>query len=135
MEYRLGKNGISISIALVGLVAFALLSLYPRESADSSGFRDPENLKLLVEEENTPHLLLDVRTPAEYKSGYIPTADNLPLQVIENQLPAVPKDSLLILYCRSGNRSAQAKRILEKAGYTKVVDFGGINRWPFELNR
>ncbi|WP_319561703.1 rhodanese-like domain-containing protein [Marispirochaeta sp.] len=135
MEYKLQKNGILFAIALVGLVSFALLSLYPRETGDSSGFRDPEKLQLLIEEESTPYLLLDVRTPVEYKSGYIPTAENLPLQVIGNNPPAVEKDSLLIVYCRSGNRSAQAKRFLEKEGFTNVVDFGGINRWPFELNR
>ena len=135
MEYRLEKKRIILLIALAVLVCFTLLSLYPREGSTDSFFRDPENLKHLVENQDSPYLLLDVRTPSEYSSGYIPTAHNLPLQILGENLPETPRDSLIILYCRSGNRSSQAARLLQKEGYTNVVDFGGINRWPYGLNR
>jgi rhodanese-related sulfurtransferase len=134
MKHRLETKRIVLYLVILGLAVFTLLSLYPREPGDSSTYRDPEQLRQLVEEQSTPHLLLDVRTPAEYTSGHIPTARNLPLQIIAENLPAAPRDSLIILYCRSGNRSAQAKRILENEGYTNIVDFGGINRWPWELS-
>jgi len=135
MEYRLEKKRIILVIALAVLVSLTLLSLYPREVAETSPYGDPENLQQLIESRETPYLLLDVRTPSEYAAGYIPTARNLPLQSIPDTLPEAPRDSLIILYCRSGNRSAQAAKLLQKEGYTNIVDFGGINRWPYELNR
>jgi phage shock protein E len=72
-------------------------------------------------------VFIDVRTPEEYAAGYIDGAENLPLANIQSgQLPDVSKDAKLYLYCRSGNRSAQAKSVLESAGHTNVIDLGGI---------
>ncbi|MFW5710830.1 MAG: rhodanese-like domain-containing protein [Spirochaetota bacterium] len=51
-----------------------------------------------------------------------------------SQPPDVPKQQLVIVYCRSGSRSNRAAGILESLGYTRVVDFGGIYRWEGELN-
>jgi len=86
-----------------------------------------------VDEQSVPHILIDVRTPQEFSQGHIPTAVNIQVDSIGADLPDVPKDQLIIVYCRSGNRSAQAARILENAGFTEVVDFGGINRWPYDI--
>ena len=70
-------------------------------------------------------LLIDVRTQEEFDTGHIKNAVLFPLQDIEQgKLPAEDKTTKLYVYCRSGNRSAQATRILEKAGYT-VTDLGG----------
>lgn len=72
-------------------------------------------------------VLLDVRTDAEFKSGHAPLATHLALQDIQRGvLPNVDKNTTVYVYCRSGNRSAQAKRLLEKAGFTKVQDLGGL---------
>ena len=76
-------------------------------------------------------VLLDVRTPEEYRAGHIPGAQNLPL----NRLSAAsaPAGVPLFVYCHSGARSAQARRILEGAGRT-VTDLGGLMgyRGPLE---
>ncbi len=70
-------------------------------------------------------LLIDVRTQEEFDTGHIKNAVLFPLQDIEQgKLPTEDKTTKLYVYCRSGNRSAQATRILEKAGYT-VTDLGG----------
>ena len=72
-------------------------------------------------------VLLDVRTPAEYQEGYVAPAENYPLQLLtQDQLPDIPKDTTIYLYCRTGNRSAQAATILHQAGYEDVVDLGGL---------
>lgn len=72
--------------------------------------------------------LIDVRTREEFEAGNIESSILLPLQDIERGiLPDVQKDSMLYIYCRSGNRSAQAKKLLEKAGYTQVIDLGAMN--------
>lgn len=73
-------------------------------------------------------LLLDVRTPEEYADGYIESATNLPLDDIKaGKTPDVDKSKTLYVYCKSGNRSAQAVALLKNAGYTNVQDLGGIN--------
>ncbi|MBL8122352.1 rhodanese-like domain-containing protein [Candidatus Saccharibacteria bacterium] len=70
----------------------------------------------------------DVRTPDEYKTGHFAAATNWSLQEMQaNELPDVPKDTQLYVYCRSGNRSGQATAILEKAGFTKVTDLHGLS--------
>lgn len=97
-------------------------------------YRDPAVLENLIDDSSTEYLLIDVRTTGEYASGHIPTAINIPVDVISSMPPEVEKDLLLIVYCRSGNRSAVARGILEDLGFTNLVDFGGINRYPYELS-
>lgn len=78
---------------------------------------------------NSQHLLLDVRTVGEFASGHIEGAANIPVEELANRLAEVPNDQPIVIYCRSGNRSAQAVRILRSAGYTVVYDLGGILTW------
>lgn len=79
--------------------------------------------------------LIDVRTPLEYESGYVSGAINISVDQIEAAiLTAVPdKADVVILYCRTGNRSAQAAKILEKLGYLVILDAGGIKSYKGEL--
>lgn len=75
------------------------------------------------------HTLIDVRTPMEFQSGHIPGALNIDVQVLPARLKDVPKDKPVVLYCRSGNRSASAAGVLQRAGYTEIYDLGGIGAW------
>lgn len=76
-----------------------------------------------------PHLLLDVRTPEEFATGHIPGAVNISLQTLESRLSSIPADQPVVIYCRSGNRSATAAQILAAAGYPNIYDMGGILAW------
>ena len=73
-------------------------------------------------------VLLDVRTPAEYKSGHIPGSRNFPLDAIET-LPRViaDKNIPLFVHCFSGARSGQAASAMRRMGYTNVTNIGGIS--------
>ncbi|MDL1899524.1 rhodanese-like domain-containing protein [Anaerolineae bacterium CFX9] len=75
------------------------------------------------------HLLIDVRTPAEFASGHIAGAVNIPVDELASRLSEVPQGQPVVVYCRSGNRSAQASRILAQAGYSDIYDLGGLNAW------
>ncbi|MCC6801994.1 MAG: rhodanese-like domain-containing protein [Anaerolineae bacterium] len=75
------------------------------------------------------YLLLDVRTPDEYSSGHIHDAVNIPVEELASRLSEVPKGEPLVVYCRSGRRSAEAVQILSQAGYTNIYDLGGLNDW------
>lgn len=81
-------------------------------------------------------LAVDVRQPEEFDSGHILDAINFPLDTINAKTAAeiLPdKNAPLYLYCRSGNRSAQAGEILLGLGYTNLKDLGGLLSWPYEL--
>ena len=86
-------------------------------------------------QEGTDFVLLDVRTQEEYASGHIPGAICIPNETIgSEEIPELPdKDQLILVYCRSGNRSKQASQKLAEQGYTNVVEFGGINGWTGEI--
>ena len=72
-------------------------------------------------------VLLDVRTPDEYRQGHIPGSKNVPLQSLDKVTGFVNnQDTPVFVYCHSGARSAQAVSVLEGMGYTNVKNIGGI---------
>lgn len=72
-------------------------------------------------------VLLDVRSPQEYRDGHIPGSLNVPLQSIDNvEYVAENKDTALYVYCHSGARSRQAAGHLQYMGYRNVINIGGI---------
>ena len=85
--------------------------------------------------EKNPHaIVLDVRTEAEYKSGHIKGAVLLPLDRLEAEAESVlpDKNAEILIYCRSGRRSAEAGESMSALGYKNIADFGGILLWPYE---
>ncbi len=86
-------------------------------------------------ESESGYLILDVRTQAEFAAGHIPGAICIPNETIGSAPIAAlaDKDQLILVYCRSGNRSKQAARKLAKLGYTNIVEFGGIIDWTGEI--
>ena len=84
--------------------------------------------------EETDYIILDVRTVDEFSGKHIPGAINIPNETIgTDEIPELPdKNQLILVYCRSGNRSKQASEKLVALGYTNIVEFGGINDWPGE---
>ena len=90
---------------------------------------------IMMMKEETDYIILDVRTPEEFAEKHIPGALNIPNETISTEeIPELPdKDQLILVYCRSGNRSKQASEKLVVLGYTNIVEFGGINDWPGEI--
>jgi rhodanese-related sulfurtransferase len=94
---------------------------------------DAVQAKAIIDEGGA--IIIDVRTRVEYEEGYIPDAYNVPLDQIDKQIGNVTSDldATILVYCRSGNRSKVAARILTEMGYTNVYDFGGIVEWPYDI--
>ena len=88
-------------------------------------------------EKDDGHVIVDVRREDEYASGHIPGAILIPNESIGTEKPAeLPDlDQIILVYCRSGNRSAQASQKLANLGYTNVFDFGGIMTWTGEIEK
>ena len=84
----------------------------------------------------SPHssiLLLDVRTLEEFEAGHIKGALLAPYDELASSFAEKDRDRPIVVYCRSGRRSAIAKATLEKMGYRNVSDFGGIENWKGSL--
>lgn len=105
---------------------------------EDAGFEqvDAETAKKIMDEESD-YVILDVRTQDEYDQGHIPGAALLPHDAVSRDAEKIlpRKDQLILVYCRSGNRSKQASQALVDLGYTNIVEFGGINDWPYDIER
>ena len=95
-----------------------------------------EEAKRIMDSEEG-YIILDVRAQEEYDESHIPGATLIPHTEIEARAEEVltDKDQLILVYCRSGNRSRQAAAKLAALGYTGVVEFGGIHAWPGDIVR
>ena len=100
----------------------------PKPATEANTYR-----QITMEKEEN-YIILDVRTHEEFAAGHIPGAIVVPNETIgTEEIAQLPdKDQLIMVYCRSGNRSKQASDKLVKLGYTNIVEFGGIIDWPGE---
>lgn len=111
-----------ISIVVLGLVGVLVL-----KQRMSSSFVEPSQAHGLVKDGAA---LIDVRSPEEFGAGHIDGARNIPVGEIGQRTAEVgDKDKPVVVYCRSGMRSSQAKSTLESAGFTQVHNLGGMSRW------
>ena len=126
--------------AVIAMTAVLILtgcgsSADDKTAGDKKTYRQvsPEEAAAMMEEESD-YIILDVRTQEEYETAHIPGAICIPNETIgTGDIPELPdKDQLILVYCRSGNRSKQASEKLAKQGYTNIVEFGGINNWAGE---
>ena len=116
------------------LLALFLLTGCGGNAADGSYQKiSQEEAKEMMDTQEV--IILDVREQDEYDSGHISGAVLLPVGTIDETTAAevIPeKDSTVLVYCRSGNRSKTASSTLADLGYTNIFEFGGINTWPYE---
>lgn len=127
---------LNLLVITVAIAVAAVVAVPAQESLGRYGDpRDPAVLERLLEEANADFLLIDVRTDAEYSQGHIPGSMQIDYRVIADAMAEVDRTQPVVVYCRTGNRSAHAERTLRTMGFTEVYDFGGINRWRGELQR
>ena len=107
-------TGVLVAIAVVMLVK----TVMGGTGADAAAAREKIRQGAVV---------IDVRTPSEYASGHYPGATNIPLHDLRNRLAdAGDRKKAIVVYCASGRRSAEAAKILAKAGFTDVTNAGGL---------
>ena len=116
------------------LMALLLLSGCATQSTEKTYRQITMEEAVTMMEEETGYIILDVRTPQEYNEKHIPGAINIANESIgtEDISALQDNDQLILVYCRSGNRSKQASEKLVKLGYTNIIEIGGINSWPCE---
>lgn len=108
-------------IAVVGIVVITMLLMKRAASASPA---------MLLQHLQEGALVIDVRSPEEYRSGHAPGAMNIPLAELADTLPReVPdKDKVLLLHCQSGMRSLNGMRQLQRLGYKNVFNLGSLTR-------
>ena len=121
-------------LLLVMVLPFSGCGAVPQES--SAGYQQitAEEAKEMIDTLDD-EIILDVREQDEYDAKHITDAILLPVGMIDEDTAAgvIPeKDSVVLVYCRSGNRSKTASNKLVQLGYTQIYEFGGINDWPYE---
>ena len=128
--------GVVLGILLASVIAFPTTHV----SKDATQIPSIE-YKIITAEETKARIdsgdeiiILDVRTEEEYNAGHIADAVLIPNETITDKTPDLlpDLDAEILIYCRSGNRSAQAAKKLIAIGYTNVYDFGGIIDWPYD---
>ena len=117
------------------LLSLLLLAGCSGNAASESAYQQitQEEAKEMMDTQEV--IILDVREQDEYDGGHIPSAVLLPVGTIDEDTAAEvirEKDSTVLVYCRSGNRSKTASAALADLGYTNICEFGGINTWPYE---
>ncbi len=143
-----GRAGVGILFALLAAVFLVLSAcsgsgegsvITAKEDGVSSRTYQkisPAEAKAIMDD-GSSHVVLDVRTADEYDQGHIPGAILIPDTELSSRAEAeLPnKDEAILVYCRSGRRSAAAAEKLSSMGYTQVFDFGGIIDWPYETTK
>lgn len=117
----------SVAIALIAVIIGGVM-LFSRNKAESKTLISPNTYT--QDFESRDHILLDVRTVAEFNEGHIEGATNIPVEELDRYLDRLPKDKTIVVYCRSGNRSATAATLLKNEGFSSVYDIdGGLIAW------
>lgn len=137
-DYRHKRTKIErilIAAVLILLTASAALFMAGCEYSRATYKQISQDEAMQMMEEESDYIIVDVRRPDEFDEGHIAGAINIPNEEITGSMPpALPdKNQLLLIYCRSGNRSKEAAQKLADMGYTKVYEFGGINTWEGEI--
>ena len=122
------KKFIIIAVTVIIVTVIGVLVLGDKQSSTSNTIKSEQVYATIQADMNKGALLVDVRTPEEFAAGHIEQAVNVPLdKILAGTNLSDDKSTTQYVYCRSGNRSAQAKAALQAAGYTNVVDLGGMN--------
>lgn len=117
-------------IVIVLSIVFFIVSVSCKNDGNESQIVSPEEMQTIIQTENAQ--LIDVRTPEEYKEGYIKNSQNIDYKspTFADDIKKLDKAKPVILYCKSGARSAKCAKIMIEAGFVKVYELeGGITEW------
>lgn len=125
---------ICFGIVIISLLTYNRIRKGQTNKVNTYTSVSAEKAKEYMDNEDN-YIILDVRTQEEYDAGYIPGAILIPdYEIAERaEQELSQKDQLILVYCRSGNRSKKASVKLVELGYTNIIEFGGINDWPYEI--
>ena len=119
-------------VVQLGLVALVVLVVYLIASAtggDATGVAREISVDEAYQEYQNGTFVVDVRTQEEWDEYHVPNVPLIPLDQLPDRLNEIPKDKIILVICRSGNRSQEGRDILLSAGYQATSMTGGIKEW------
>ena len=122
-----------VLVVLIVVVTFVSYSCKEENASSEIQVVTPEEMKELSQLEDVQ--LIDVRTPEEYKEGYIADFQNIDYLSpdFDKEIEKLDKSKPVIVYCKSGNRSGKCAAKMKEKGFVKVYDLdGGIAKWKFK---
>ena len=127
------KHAILILIILLAAALLLSACIKKTESASYQQISQETAKEMMAKDDG--HVIVDVRRQDEYDAGHIPGAILIPNESIGTSRPAeLPDpDQIILIYCRSGNRSKQAAQKLADMGYKNIYEFGGIKTWTGDI--
>jgi phage shock protein E len=130
LDRRSFAFGIGLAALAIGVAPFDSAGAKPAEAAAPKvPLIEPATLQAYLEG-GVRVALLDVRTPEEFRQGHINGAVLMPLDTLSNTYASLPKNGKLVVYCRTGHRSAQAVKFLIDHGYRNAISLnGGYTAW------
>ena len=116
------------AVLVIAVVGWLLIPDNSTSNEANANNAQPNTAQIAVQEvANSSAYMYDVRTPEEYNTQHVEGAINFNVVDMQNgSYPQVPEDSKIYVYCRSGNRSAEATQLLKENGYTNITDLGGL---------
>ena len=126
------KNIIFVVLIVVLIVVIIVVMSFSKSSESVIQTLNSEEVSEIIQDESL--IIIDVRTEEEYESGHIEKAINIPYTEIESKVN-YDKNQAIAVYCRTGVRSSEAAKTLEKMGYTKIYDLGGVENIDVELTK
>ena len=126
------KNIIFVVLIIVLIVAIIVVMSFSKSSESVIQTLNSEEVSEIIQDESL--IIIDVRTEEEYESGHIEKAINIPYTEIESKVN-YDKNQAIAVYCRTGVRSSEAAKTLEKMGYTKIYNLGGVENIDVELTK
>lgn len=124
------KNIIFAIVIIILIIAVVIVMSLSGTNKSVIQSLNSEEISEIIQDKSVT--IIDVRTAEEYKTGHVEGAINIPYDEIENEVN-YDKDQTIAVYCRTGVRSSEAAKTLEKMGYTKIYDLGGIEDFNVEL--
>jgi len=123
------KKIVIISAIIVVTIGVLFFVLVPSNNSQNQSDKTTQTSQINQEVASGNAYLLDVRTPQEFNSGHSAKAVNFDsVRIDQGEMPNIPKDAKVYLYCRSGNRATQVKQAMEANGYNSVVNLGGLSQ-------
>lgn len=119
------KSVVLLACCLLGMSGVGMAAEPAPAPASTAELITPSDLLARIEKQEPDLVVLDVRTAAEYAAGHVPGAVNIPHDQLPAKLAGLSKDKELVLYCRSGRRTALAEQTLRTAGFSKLLHLQG----------
>ena len=122
----------SLILSIFTIILLTGCDLLPADTPDTPNLTAKQGYEFINDNSNNPDfVILDVRTPDEFKSGHIENAVNIDYHgsTFIDEVGKLDKNKTYIMYCKSGNRAKKSYDVMKELGFENIYNIGGVNQW------